>query len=58
MQKIFEALKNPNEEVRVSAMQTLNEVGRQEYEAIEYYFAEICKVTAYAAKSDEQSVGA
>ena len=39
-------------------MQTLNEIGRQEYESIEFYFTKICEVTASAAKSDEQGVGA
>lgn len=58
MTKVFEALQNPVEEIRVTAMQTLVEIGRQEYEYIENYFTKICEVTAYAAKTDEQTVGA
>jgi importin subunit beta-1 len=58
MQKVFDALQNPNEDIRTTAMQTLVEIGRQEYESIEFYFPKICTVTALAAKSDEQTVGA
>ncbi len=58
MQKVFDALQNPVEDIRVTAMQTLVEIGRQEYESIEFYFPTICTVTAAAAKNDEQSVGA
>ena len=39
-------------------MQTLVEIGRQEYEVIEYYFGQICEVTARAARQDEEKVGA
>jgi hypothetical protein len=58
MTKLFEALTIQDEETRVVAMQTLVEIGRQEYEAIQYYFAKICEVTANAAKSDDEKVGA
>jgi hypothetical protein len=58
MDKLFLALQNPNEDVRVTAMQTLVEMGRQEYESVEFYFPKICEVTANAANNDEQSVGA
>lgn len=34
MARIFEALTIPEEEIRVIAMQTLVEIGRQEYEYI------------------------
>jgi len=39
-------------------MQTLNELARQEYESIQFYFGKICEVTAHAAKNDEKEVGA
>jgi len=58
MMKIFEGLENRNEDIRTVAMQTLNEIARQEYESIEFYFPKICDVTAKAAKNDEKDVGA
>jgi len=39
-------------------MQTLVEIGRQEYEVIEYNFHKICEVTALAARSDVERVAA
>lgn len=39
-------------------MQTLVEIARQEYDSIEFYFQKIAEVTAKAATSDEQKVGA
>lgn len=39
-------------------MQTLVEIGRQEYESIEFYFQKICVVTANAAKSASDKLGA
>lgn len=39
-------------------MQTLVELGRQEYDSVEFYFQKICEVTANAAKNDEEKVGA
>jgi len=39
-------------------MQILVEIGRQEYESVEFYFTKICEVTANAAKKDEEKVGA
>lgn len=38
MAKVFEALKMADEEIRVVSMQTLVEIGRQEYEYVEFYF--------------------
>ncbi|CDW87040.1 importin subunit beta-1-like [Stylonychia lemnae] len=58
MARIFELLTLENEEIRVIAMQTLVEVGRQEYEFIKFYFQKICEVTALAAKSDLERLGA
>lgn len=58
MQKIFEALNCKDSEIRESAMQVLVEVGRQEYEYVEYYFPQIAQVTAYVANNDESKVGA
>lgn len=34
------------------------EIGREEYESIQYYFNHICEATAKAARSDEEKVGA
>lgn len=39
-------------------MQTLVEVGRQEYEYVENYFTQISTATAKAARSDSEKVGA
>lgn len=39
-------------------MMTLVEVGKQEYESIEFYFPKICEITAIAARNDDQTVGA
>lgn len=51
-------MKNPDEEIRIVIMQTIVEIGRQEYDSIQYYFQNICEVTANAAKSDIEKVGA
>lgn len=53
MAKIFEILHDKDEDVRVTAMQTLVEIGRQEYESVEYYLQQICEVTYNAVKNDE-----
>lgn len=58
MARIFEALTVEDEDTRVIAMQTLVEVGRQEYESVQYYFTQICEATAKAAKLDTEKVGA
>lgn len=58
MGKIFEALQCPEVETRVIAMQTLADIGKQEYEFIEFYFSQICEVTSNLATSDEDAVGA
>lgn len=39
-------------------MQTLVEVGRQEYDIIEHYFKQICDCTSNLATQDEDAVGA
>lgn len=58
MARIFDSLRLPDEDIRVVGMQTLVEVGRQEYESVEYYFAQIFEATANAAKNDSEKVGA
>lgn len=58
MQCLFSALTIPDIEIRENAMQTLVEIVRQEYESVEFYFQKIAEVTAKAATSDEQKVGA
>jgi hypothetical protein len=39
-------------------MQTLVEIGRQEYESIEFYFTKVCELTALAARSKNDLLGA
>ena len=58
MSKLFDACKVADEDVRVSAMQILVEVGRQEYESVEFYFKSICEITSHVAKTDDEKVGA
>lgn len=58
MQKVFEALLNDNEDIRTTAMQTLVEIGRQEYQSVQFYLPKIWEVTAGAAKTDVKEVGA
>jgi len=58
MGKLFDAYKVQDEEVRVVIMQTLVEVGRQEYDSVQFYFEKICEITAFAARNDDEKVGA
>lgn len=58
MEKIFIACDSLDEEIRESALMTLQEVGTQQYESVQMYFKEICQVTASAAASDSNKVGA
>jgi len=58
MEKIFMACESPDEEVREFALNTLQEVGTQQYESVEIYFKQICAVTAAAANSESNKVGA
>ena len=58
MEKIFMACESPDEEVQEFALTTLQEVGTQQYESVEIYFKQICVVTAAAANSESNKVGA
>jgi importin subunit beta-1 len=58
MEKVFLAIDHPDEEIKVAALQTLVEIGRLEYESIQFYFQKVCEVTARAARSAEENVGA
>ena len=58
MDRLFDAFKVADEDVRVIAMQTLVELGKQEYASVEFYFQRICEVTSHCAKSDDEKVGA
>ncbi len=49
MSKIFEAVKNDDEDIQELAMQALVEVGKIHYEFIEEYFKTIAQYTASAA---------
>ena len=58
MTKLFDAFRAQDEEIRTVAMQTLVEIARQEYESVEFYFPQICAITAEAAKGPDEKVGA
>jgi hypothetical protein len=58
MSKVFEAFKNTDEEIRIIAMQSLVEIARQEYESVEYFFQQVCQITADCARGDDEKVGA
>jgi uncharacterized FlgJ-related protein len=61
MSKLFEAFKlegERDEDVEMLAMQTLVEIARQEYEAVEFFFEQVCTVTSNAAKSADEKFGA
>jgi hypothetical protein len=38
MARLFDAFASPDEDIRTVAMQTLVDIGRQEYESVEFYF--------------------
>ena len=58
MDKIFLACDAPDEEIREYALQSLKEVVTFEYDTIEAFFQKICQVTAAAANSESDRVGA
>lgn len=58
MQRLFEAFKIPEEDIKVIVMQTLVEIARQEYEAVEFFFDQLCAITAEAANGPDEKVGA
>lgn len=58
MGKVIESLKSANEDIRIVAMQTLLEIGRQEYDSMQYYIQAIIGITAELAKNDVERVGA
>lgn len=60
MSKLFEAFKieGGDEEIEMLAMQTLVEIARQEYEAVEFFFDQVCTITSKAAKSADEKFGA
>ena len=58
MEKVFLACDSSDEEVREAALNTLQEVGSLQYDSVEVYFKQICLVTAAAAKSESDKVGA
>jgi hypothetical protein len=39
-------------------MQTLVEIARQEYDSVEFFFDQVCSVTANAARGDDEKLGA
>jgi len=58
MEKIFLACSLADEEIREYGLQSLKEVATCEYDSIQYYFRKICSVTADAANSPSDKVGA
>ena len=58
MEKIFVACDCPDDEVREYALNTLQEIATHQYDSVEIYFKQICTVTASAANSDNDKVGA
>jgi hypothetical protein len=59
MQKLFDAGSGcAEEEVRTTVMQIFVEIGKQEYESVEYYFGNLATITAKAAREDDEKVGA
>ena len=58
MKQLFEAFKVDDEDIRIVAMQTLVEIARQEYEAVEFFFQEACNITAEAARGTDEKLGA
>ena len=58
MDKIFIACNCADEEIREYGLNSLQEVATQQYDSIEIYFKQICAVTASAANSDSDKVGA
>lgn len=58
MGKLFEGFKVEDEDCQITALQTLVEIGKLEYDHIHNYFPMICEVTGKLAKSAEDRVGA
>ena len=58
MKQLFGAFQVDDEEIKIVAMQSLVEVARLEYDAVEYYFAEIAAITSAAAKGEDEKLGA
>ena len=57
MTRIFEAFKNNDEDIRIYAMQILVEIARQEYESIEFFFAQLCNIAADGARGEDEKLG-
>ena len=58
MEKVFTACGLPDEEIQEYALHCLREIAVQEYEIVQFYFENICKVTEAATKSTSPKVGA
>ena len=39
-------------------MQSLVEIARQEYESVEFFFQQVCQITADCARGEDEKVGA
>ena len=57
MNKVMEALRSSNSNVRETAMQSLVEIGRQEYNVMGNYMQVIADATFHLARTDESEVG-
>lgn len=42
MNKVFEAFQVDDEDIKTIAMQSLVEIGRQEYDSVEFFFTKVC----------------
>ncbi len=46
-----------DEDIRIIAMQTLVEIAREEYDSVEFFFDQICKITSEGARGEDQKLG-
>ena len=57
MQKVFEALRSSEIDIKETAMQSLVEIGRQEYQLMGGYLEEISRLSQDKVFNDESRVG-
>jgi len=48
---VFQGCASADEEIQESSLSCLREIGVQEYEYLELYFAEVCAATSRASQS-------
>lgn len=57
MAHLFDAFNVDDEDIRIIAMQILVEIARQQYESVEFFFSQVCDITANAARGPDEKVG-